>query len=127
MGATGHAEAVRVIYDPAKVSYEELIDVFWRNIDPTVKDRQFCDWGRQYRTAVYFHDESQKQIAESTRDTIGASGRLPGPIVTEIVAAGDFYPAEDYHQDFYRKRPGHYQRYRHGCGRDQRLEELWGE
>jgi peptide-methionine (S)-S-oxide reductase len=127
MGATGHAEVVRVVYDPAKVSYETLIDVFWRNIDPTVKDRQFCDWGRQYRTAIYYHDDAQKQIAESTLAEIGASGQLPGPIVTEIVAAGDFYPAEDYHQNFYKKNPVRYKTYRVGCGRDRRLEELWGE
>jgi len=125
-GETGHAEAVRVVFDPDKVSYETLIDVFWHNIDPTVSERQFCDWGRQYRTAIYPHDDGQRQIAESTRAAIGASGRLSEPIVTEIAAAGNFYPAEDYHQDFYKKRPGHYKRYRHGCGRDQRLEELWG-
>ena len=126
MGSTGHAEALRVTYDPAKVTYEKLIDVFWQNIDPTVEDRQFCDRGKQYRTAVYFHGDSQKQLAESSRSEIAVSGILPGPIVTEIEPAGDFYPAEEYHQNFYLKQSAHYKRYRHGCGRDQRLEELWG-
>jgi peptide-methionine (S)-S-oxide reductase len=126
-GRTGHAEVVRVVYDPTRIRYEDLVDVFWRNVDPTVSDRQFCDWGRQYRTAIFYHDEAQRGVAERTREAIDSAGTLPGPVVTEIVAAGDFYPAEEYHQDFYTKNPSHYSTYRTGCGRDQRLRELWGD
>jgi peptide-methionine (S)-S-oxide reductase len=126
-GRTGHAEAVRIVYDPAKVSYERLLEIFWHNIDPTVEDRQFCDWGRQYRTAVYAHDAEQRRLAEASKRRIEESGVLPGPVVTEIVDAGPFYPAEEYHQDFYVKSPVRYKSYRHGCRRDARLEELWGE
>ncbi len=125
-GMTGHAEAVRVVYDPRKVSYEKLLDVFWRNIDPTAVDRQFVDVGRQYRSAVFYHDEEQKRLAEASRDRLAASGRFGGPIVTEIVPAGPFYPAEEYHQDYYRKNPIRYQWYRWGSGRDQFLEKVWG-
>jgi peptide-methionine (S)-S-oxide reductase len=124
-GDTGHAEAVEVVYDPAKVDYAKLLDVFWRNIDPTVADRQFCDIGNQYRTAVFYHDDTQKRLAEQSRQVLEASGRFPR-IVTEIVPAGPFYPAEEYHQDYYQKNPLRYQFYRYSCGRDQRLEELWG-
>ncbi len=125
-GMTGHAEAVRVVYDPRKVSYEKLLDVFWRNIDPTAVDRQFVDVGRQYRSAIFYHDEEQKKLAEISRDRLAASGRFGGPIVTEIVPAGPFYPAEEYHQDYYRKNPIRYQWYRWGSGRDQFLEKVWG-
>ncbi len=123
-GGTGHAEAVEIVYDPAKVSYEKLLDVFWRNIDPLVKDRQFCDRGDQYRTAVFYHGDAQKQAAEASRKTVAA--RFKQPIETEIVSAGTFTKAEDYHQDYYLKNPVRYKFYRFNCGRDARLEELWG-
>ncbi len=126
-GGTGHTEALRIVYDPRQISYEELLYVFWRNIDPTQKDRQFCDRGDQYRSGIYYHDETQKALAEKTRDAIAKSGRLPGPIVTEVDPATPFYRAEEYHQDFYKKQPQHYYRYRLGCGRDQRLTDLWGD
>ena len=125
-GGTGHTEAVQVYYDPAKVSYEQLLEVFWHNIDPTVEDRQFCDWGSQYRTGIFYHGEQQKNLAEASKQRIIDSGRFE-QVVTEITAADIFYPAEEYHQDFYEKNPAHYKRYRKGCGRDQRLAELWGE
>ena len=126
-GRTGHAEAVEVVYDPSKIGYRELLNVFWRNVDPTTPNRQFCDAGSQYRTAIFFHDEGQRRLAEETRREIEASGQLPGPIVTEIVPAGPFWPAEDYHQDYYLKNPIRYKVYRTGCGRDRTLERLWGE
>jgi peptide-methionine (S)-S-oxide reductase len=126
-GGTGHTEAVEVLYDAEKVTYEELLEVFWRNIDPTTPDRQFCDVGSQYRSAIFYHDEKQKGLAEASRDRLEESGSLPGPVVTEILPAEDFYPAEEYHQDYYLKNPESYKRYRRGCGRDRRLEELWGQ
>ena len=125
-GGTGHAEALQVVYDPAKISYARLLDVFWRNIDPTVKDRQFCDVGNQYRTAIFYHDDEQKRLALESKQRLEKSGKL-GAIHTEIVPAGPFYPAEDYHQDYYKKNPIRYKYYRWSCGRDQRLEELWGK
>lgn len=125
-GGTGHAEAVRVIYDPGKVSYQALLHVFWRNIDPVTANRQFCDGGSQYRSAIYYLDPTQRQLAEQSRQALNASGRLPGPIMTEIEAASTFYPAEEYHQDYYLKHPLRYKLYRYRCGRDQRLKELWG-
>lgn len=125
-GATGHTEAVRVSYDPTKVSYAQLVDYFWRHIDPTVKDRQFCDVGSQYRTGIYWQDESQRQIAQSSREALLAGGRFK-EIHTEIVAASAFYPAEEYHQDYYKKNPLRYAYYRRGCGRDSRVEALWGK
>jgi peptide-methionine (S)-S-oxide reductase len=124
-GGTGHAEAVQIAYDPRKISYEKLLDVFWHNIDPTVKDRQFCDWGDQYRTAIFYHDDEQKHLAENTRKTLLDSGKIK-KVETEIVAASMFYPAEEYHQDYYRKNPLRYKFYRYNCGREQRLEEIWG-
>jgi len=124
-GGTGHAEAVEVVYDPARVSYEKLLDVFWHNIDPLVKDRQFCDHGDQYRTAIFFHDDDQRRLAEATKTTVEA--RFKQTVYTEITAAGPFYKAEDYHQDYYSKNPVRYKFYRFNCGRDQRLEELWGK
>jgi peptide-methionine (S)-S-oxide reductase len=124
-GGTGHAEAVEIVYDPAKVSYEKLLDVFWRNIDPLVKDRQFCDRGDQYRTAIFYHGDAQKRAAESSKKTVEA--RFKQPIETQIVAAGPFTKAEDYHQDYYLKNPVRYKFYRFNCGRDARLEELWGK
>jgi peptide-methionine (S)-S-oxide reductase len=126
-GGTGHAESVEIVYAPAKVSYEKLLDVFWHNIDPTTPDRQFCDHGRQYRTAIFYHDEMQKRLAEKSKQSLEGSKTLPGPIVTEIVPAGTFYPAEEYHQDYAKKNPIRYRYYRYACGRDARLRELWGE
>jgi len=123
-GTTGHAEAVQVTYDPKKVSYEKLLEVFWRNIDPLTPNAQFCDVGSEYRTALFYHDETQKRLAEKSKKAL--QGRFKQPIVTEIVATSQFYPAEDYHQDFHLKNPVRYQLYRAGCGRDRRLEELWG-
>ena len=125
-GITSHAEAVEVLYDPGKVTYAELLEVFWRNIDPTTDDRQFCDKGRQYRTAIYYHNEEQGSLAEQSKQAVEQSKDFPGPILTEITAATAFYPAEDYHQDFYVKNPFRYKFYRYSCGRDQRLEDLWG-
>jgi peptide-methionine (S)-S-oxide reductase len=125
-GGTGHAEAVEIVYDPAKVSYAQLLRVFWRNIDPLAKDRQFCDSGDQYRSAIFVHGEEQKRLAEASKQELVASGRFKQPIVTQIVPAGPFYKAEDYHQDFYLKNPTKYKFYRWNCGRDQRLKELWG-
>jgi peptide-methionine (S)-S-oxide reductase len=125
-GVTGHTEAVEIVYDPARVSYEKLLEVFWRNIDPTTPNRQFCDRGSQYRTGIFFHGDEQKRLAEKSKQAIEASGALGQPIVTEITAASTFYPAEGYHQDYYEKNPIRYKYYRYQCGRDQRLEELWG-
>jgi peptide methionine sulfoxide reductase msrA/msrB len=126
-GSTGHAEVVQVAYDPARVSYERLVEIFWRNVDPTDAGGQFCDRGNQYRTAIFYEDEAQKRAAEESKRALGASGRLKKPIVTAIVPLEAFYPAEDYHQDFYRKSPLRYNGYRAGCGRDRRLKELWGK
>ena len=126
-GGTGHAESVRVIYDPKKVTYEKLLDVFWHSVDPTVKDRQFCDTGSQYRTAIFYNDEAQKQAAEASRAAIEKSKPFKEPIVTQIEKAGPFYAAEDYHQDYYVKNPVRYKFYRSGCGRDARLKQLWGD
>ena len=110
-GGTGHAESLQVVYDPAKISYAQLLEVFWRNIDPTVKDRQFCDVGHQYRTAIFYHDEEQKRLALESKQRLEQSGKFPA-IYTEIVPAGTFYPAEDYHQDYYKKNPVRYKYYR---------------
>jgi peptide-methionine (S)-S-oxide reductase len=125
-GGTGHTEAVEIAYDPARVSYEKLLDVFWHNVDPTQKDGQFCDHGNQYRTAIFVHDDDQKRLAEASKAALVKSKPFKGDIVTEIVPASTFYPAEDYHQDYYRKNPVRYKFYRTGCGRDARLKELWG-
>ena len=125
-GSTGHTEAVQIHYDPNRVSYEKLLEVFWRNVDPTTPDRQFCDRGSQYRTGIFYHDDRQQRLAEASRDVINRTKPFEAPIVTEITAAGAFYPAEDYHQDYYVKNPLRYKFYRYNCGRDQRLEELWG-
>jgi len=125
-GRTGHTEAVQVVYDPVKVSYAKLLEVFWKNIDPTVKDRQFCDTGSQYRTGIFYYGEEQKKLAEASKQQLEKTKPFSAPIVTEITAAADFYPAEDYHQDYYVKNPVRYNFYRTGCGRDARLKELWG-
>lgn len=124
-GETGHAEAMEVVYDPKRINYERLLDVFWRNVDPLTKDAQFCDHGSQYRTAIFTHDAAQRKLAEESKRKL--SGRFKEPIVTEIVPANEFYPAEDYHQDYYRKNPIRYKVYRWNCGRDKRLKELWGK
>jgi peptide-methionine (S)-S-oxide reductase len=123
-GATGHTEAVRVHYDPARVSYARLLEPFWRNVAPTVKDRQFCDIGSQYRSGIRLLDDAQRQAAEASRDALRESGRF-ARIHTEIAAATPFYLAEEYHQDYYKKNPLR-SLYRRGCGRDARLEQLWG-
>jgi peptide-methionine (S)-S-oxide reductase len=125
-GRTGHTEAVEVLFDPTKVSYEKLLEVFWRNIDPTVKDRQFCDSGSQYRSGIFFHDAEQKRLADASKAALMKSKPFAGDIVTEITQATTFYPAEDYHQDYYKKNPVRYNFYRNGCGRDARLKQLWG-
>lgn len=125
-GGTGHTEAVRIVYDPDKVSYPQLLDHFWRNIDPTVKDRQFCDAGNQYRSGIYWQTEAERQAAETSRDALLKSGKVK-EVFTEIQRAGTFYLAEEYHQDYYKKNPLRYTYYRHGCGRDARLKELWGK
>ena len=125
-GGTGHAEAVEIRYDPTRISYEQLLYVFWRNIDPLVADRQFCDRGAQYRAAIFVHDDVQRAAAEASRRALETAGRFQQPIVTEIVVAGRFYPAEAEHQDYYKKNPLRYNYYRFNCGRDARLQELWG-
>ena len=126
-GTTGHAEVVQVLYDPSKVSYGKLVEVFWVNVDPTVKDRQFCDAGSQYRTAIFVHSPEQRKVAEASKAALEKSKPFKDPIVTPIVDAGEFWPAEDYHQDYYRKNPVRYTYYRTGCGRDARLRQLWGD
>jgi len=123
---TGHAEVVQVVYDPAKVTYEKLLDVFWHNIDPTVKDRQFCDIGSQYRSGIFAHDAEQRRLAEASKAGLERTKPFQGAIVTEITNAGTFYPAEEYHQDYYKKNPIRYQYYRTACGRDARIKQLWG-
>lgn len=123
-GGTGHTEAVRVSYHPDKVSYAQLVEYFWRHIDPTVKGRQFCDVGTQYRSGIYWQNEDERKIAETSRDALLKSGLLP-IIHTEIVAATAFYPAEEYHQDYYKKNPIRYAYYRRGCGRDDRVKQIW--
>jgi peptide-methionine (S)-S-oxide reductase len=123
-GTTGHAEAIQIVFDPKKISYEALLDVFWRNVDPTVKDGQFCDRGHQYRTAIFYHDEAQRRLAEQSKKTLIESGRFT-EVFTEITEASTFYVAEDYHQDYYKKNPVRYKFYRYSCGRDKRLKELW--
>jgi len=125
-GTTGHAESIRILYDSTKVTYAQLLEVFWRNIDPLSPDGQFCDRGNQYRSAIFYDGEAQRVAAEESKRAIEASGRLHGAIVTEIVPASTFYEAEEYHQDFYKKDPKRYYSYREGCGRDRRLQQLWG-
>lgn len=123
--ATGHTEAVEVTFDPAQVSYSQLVEYHWRHIDPTAKNRQFCDSGPQYRSGIYWKNAEQKKIAEASKIALEKSGVLKAPIATEILAATSFWPAEDYHQDYYKKNPVRYRYYRSGCGRDERLKELW--
>ena len=116
-----------MVYDPEKINYRRLLEVFWHNIDPLARNRQFCDVGDQYRSAIFYHDEEQRRLAEASREALKASGRFGQPIATEIRAAGAFWPAEEYHQDYYKKNSISYRFYRWSCGRDKRLEELWGE
>ena len=126
-GGTGHAEVVQVVYDPRKASYEKLLNVFWKNVDPLTPNRQFCDAGSQYRSAIFAHGAEQRRAAQASRQALDRSGRFKQPVVTEVVAASRFYPAEEYHQNYYQKNPLRYKFYKHNCGRAQRLEELWGK
>lgn len=124
-GRTGHLEAIAVKFDPKKVSYEKLLDVFWHNVDPTQRGGQFCDKGAQYRSAIFYHDDEQKRLAEETKQAVGEE--LRKKIATDILPAKTFWPAEEYHQDYYIKNPIRYNYYRYTCGRDKRLREVWGE
>ncbi len=126
-GGTGHTEAIQIEYDPTKVSYMQLLEVFWKNIDPTTRDRQFCDHGSQYRSGIYFHNEAQRAAAEASLEALQQNKPFEAAIVTELDNATTFYPAEAYHQNYYLKNPIRYKYYRYRCGRDQRLEQLWGE
>lgn len=125
-GMTGHAEAVEVVFDPAVVSYSKILQVVWYNIDPTAVNSQFADHGTQYRTAIFYHTDEQKKIAEDSKKALQASGKFDKPIATEIVPASTFYPAEEYHQDYYKKSSFAYEMYHHGSGREQTLDKLWG-
>jgi len=125
-GGTGHTEAVQIEYDPSQVTYEQLLEVFWHNVDPTTPNRQFCDEGSQYRTGIFYHTAEQERLAKASKATINETKPFPDAVVTEITEATQFYPAEEYHQDFYQKNPIRYHYYRLGCGRDARLAELWG-
>ncbi len=125
-GRTGHAEVIQITYRPDQVSYAELLDVFWRNIDPTTPNRQFCDGGSQYRAEIFFHGSEQQSQAEASLAQLRDTKPFAKPIVTAVSAASEFYPAEDYHQDYYKKNPTRYKFYKWNCGRAQRLEELWG-
>jgi peptide-methionine (S)-S-oxide reductase len=125
-GVTGHAEAVEVVYDPSKISYEKLLDIFWRNVDPFQKNAQFCDHGSQYRSAIFYRGDEQMKAAFESLRRLEGEPRFKGKIATEIVPATKFYRAEEYHQDYYKKNPIHYKTYRLGCGRDARLKEIWG-
>jgi peptide-methionine (S)-S-oxide reductase len=126
-GRTGHAESVEVSYDPAKVSYQKLLDAFWRNVDPITPNAQFCDHGSQYRSVLFYGTDEEKRLAEESKRAIEQSKRFSQPIVTQLAKASTFYPAEDYHQDFYKKNPIRYKYYKFNCGRAQRLQALWGK
>lgn len=126
-GRTGHTEAVEVVFDPSKVTFDQLLKVFWKNIDPLDAKGQFCDKGSQYRAGIFYQNENQKTLAEASLDALKQSGRFQSPIVTEVTQGSVFYPAEDYHQDYYMKNPVRYNYYRFSCGRDKRLEALWSE
>nr|WP_319567181.1 peptide-methionine (S)-S-oxide reductase MsrA [Cohaesibacter marisflavi] len=125
--AAGHREVVRITYDSNKVSYDKLLDIFWRSVDPTDGGGQFCDRGHSYTTAIYTLDSEQAKIAEASKKALEESGKLGAPIATEISPAAPFFAAEDYHQDYYNKNPIRYTYYRFACGRDARIEELWGD
>lgn len=127
LGTTGHTEAIEVTFDPSVVSYDQVIDVYWKNIDPTTPNRQFCDAGTQYRSGVYYHSEAQKKAAEASRDKLEKSGKFTKKIVTEILPATPFYPAEEYHQKYYVKNAIRYKLYKENCGRDQFLKKVWGK
>lgn len=126
-GRTGHAESIEVLYDPSKVTYNQLLEAFWRNVDPITPTAQFCDHGTQYRAAIFYQNDQEKRFAEESKQAIEQSKRFTQPIVTQIVMASQFYPAEEYHQDFYKKNPIRYKFYKYNCGRAQRLDELWGK
>jgi len=126
-GQTGHAESVQVIYQPDRISYDSLLKVYWHHIDPTTPNQEFCDRGPQYRSIIFYGDEEQKQEAEASKAALDRSGRFHTPVVTAVQPASPFYPAEAYHQQFYRKNPERYEAYRIGCRRDERLKELWGD
>ena len=126
-GRTGHAESVEVFYDPTKVTYQKLLDAFWHNVDPLTPNAQFCDHGSQYRSAIFYSTEEEKRLAEDSKSAIEQAKKFPAPIVTQLVPSSTFYPAEDYHQDYYKKNPLRYKYYKYGCGRTNRLEALWGK
>lgn len=126
-GNTGHAESVQLIYDPARISYERLLDIYWHHIDPLTPDAAFCDHGPQYRSIIFYGDAEQQKLAEASKQALDQSHRFRTPIVTAIQPATKFYPAEEYHQMFYKKNPARYEAYRIGCGRDERIRELWGD
>lgn len=126
-GTTGHAEAVQVSYDPGQISYDELLTIYWRTVDPTDAGGQLYDRGSQYRTAVFYHDDEQRALAEASREALVESGRFDGPIVTDVLEAEPFYPAEEYHQDFYLKAPEYYEAYVDGSQRYPFLEAIWGD
>ncbi|MBU1056439.1 MAG: peptide-methionine (S)-S-oxide reductase MsrA [Proteobacteria bacterium] len=126
-GGTGHTESIQIVYNPEKVTYEKLLNVFWHNIDPTVKDRQFCDTGNQYRSAIFYHNEKQQKLALQSKQMLEKNKPFKGNIETEIVQVSEFYPAEEYHQHYYKKNPIRYKYYRYSCGRDKRLKQLWGD
>jgi peptide-methionine (S)-S-oxide reductase len=125
-GGTDHTESIEVTFDPTRVTYQQLLEVFWQNVDPTTPNAQFCDHGNQYRTAIFYHDENQRQLIDESKQRIERAKTFPEPIVTEISPASAFYPAEEYHQDFYTKNPIRYKYYKWNCGRAKRLEQLWG-
>jgi methionine-S-sulfoxide reductase len=127
LGRTGHFEAIEIVYDPEKVSYDNLLEVFWKNINPTQANGQFADIGKQYRTAIFYHDDNQRKLAVASKEELDKSGKFEKPVVTEILPAGNFYPAEDYHQDYYLKHPARYKYYRFGSGRDQFLNKIWND
>ena len=124
-GGTGHREAVRIRYDPRQVSYERLLHIFWRSVDPTDGDGQFCDRGESYQSAIFVANEEERRLAEASKEALGQSMVLDAPVVTPIEPAGEFYPAEDYHQDYYAKNPVRYRFYRFSCGRDSRVQQVW--
>jgi peptide-methionine (S)-S-oxide reductase len=126
-GSTGHCESIQIEYDPAKIGYSQLLDVFWHNVDPLTPNGQFCDRGNQYRTAIFYHDETQHRLAEESKQHLEQTMHFGRPIVTQIVPATEFYPAEEHHQKYHEKNPVRYKYYRWNCGRDQRLKELWGD
>lgn len=126
-GRTGHAESIEVLYDPSKVTYNQLLEAFWRNVDPITPTAQFCDHGTQYRASIFYQNDQEKRFAEESKQAIEQSKRFTQPIVTQIVMASQFYTAEEYHQDFYKKNPIRYKFYKYNCGRAQRLDELWGK